>query len=80
MNRFLDFFIQKIYELNSEKKIFELTFWRLYFMKLISSWGFILLAIYLIITGIAALASFTIPPIIMAILAIVAGVLILIGK
>jgi hypothetical protein len=51
-------------------------------MKLIKSWGFILLAVWLIVTGLMAIISalHVIPPIVMGILAIAAGVLILIGK
>lgn len=47
----------------------------------ISNIGFILLAVYLILVGIAALVpGLTVPNVIYGILALVAGVLILIGK
>ena len=42
--------------------------------------GMLLLAIYLILVGLMGLASFVIPGIVMAILALVAGICILIGK
>ena len=43
--------------------------------------GLLLLAIYLILTGIMALvAGIAIPPIVMGILALAAGILILIGR
>lgn len=43
--------------------------------------GFLLLAIYLILVGLTALiGTFTIPAIIMGILALAAGILILIGR
>ncbi len=50
-------------------------------MKFISNIGFILLAIYLILIGIVALVpSLAIPHIVFGVLALVAGILILIGK
>ncbi len=51
-------------------------------MKLSQNLGMLLLAIWLIVTGLVALLglSFSGLPIIMAILAIAAGVLILLGK
>lgn len=49
-------------------------------MRFISNWGLILLAVYLILTGIAILAGLAIPPILMGILALVSGILILIGR
>ncbi len=49
-------------------------------MKLPSNLGMILLAIWLIVTGIMQLVSLPIPAIIMAVLAIAAGVLILLNK
>lgn len=51
-------------------------------MKLPKNLGMLLLAIWLILTGVIALLSFSFSglPIIMAILAIAAGVLILLGK
>ena len=42
--------------------------------------GMLLLAIYLILVGLMGLAHFVIPAIVMAILALVAGICILIGK
>jgi len=43
--------------------------------------GFLLLAIYLILVGLTALiASFAIPPLVLGILALIAGIFILIGK
>jgi hypothetical protein len=42
--------------------------------------GFILLAIYLILTGISGLTTLTIPAIIYHVLALVAGIFILIGR
>ena len=49
-------------------------------MKIISNIGFILLAVYLILVGITALIPIAIPAIVFGILAIVAGVFILIGR
>ena len=49
-------------------------------MKLTNNIGMILLAIWLILTGLMQVVSFPIPAMIMAILAIVAGVFILIGR
>ena len=51
-------------------------------MKLTQNLGMLLLAIWLILTGLIALLSFSFSglPIVMAILAIAAGVLILLGK
>lgn len=49
-------------------------------MRLISNWGLILLAIYLILVGIITLTAVAIPGIILGILALVAGILILIGR
>jgi hypothetical protein len=42
--------------------------------------GMLLLAIYLILAGLGLLISFAIPPVLMGILAVAAGVFILIGK
>ena len=42
--------------------------------------GMLLLAIYLILAGLGMLISFVIPSVLMGILAVAAGVLILIGK
>jgi hypothetical protein len=43
--------------------------------------GFLLLAIYLILVGLATLvASFTIPPLITGIIALLAGIFLLIGR
>jgi hypothetical protein len=49
-------------------------------MRFISNWGFILLAVYLILIGLAILAGLAIPPILMGILALISGILILIGR
>ncbi len=51
-------------------------------MKLTKVWGMIALAVWLILTGLMAIipALAVIPSIVMGIIAIVAGVLILIGK
>ncbi len=50
-------------------------------MKLTSNIGMLLLAIYLILVGVMAVfGGFNIPPIVPGILALVAGILILIGK
>jgi hypothetical protein len=42
--------------------------------------GMLLLAIYLILAGLGLLVSFVIPPVLMGILAVAAGVFILIGR
>lgn len=42
--------------------------------------GLLLLAIYLILIGIMSLFSVAIPPVLMGVLALAAGILILIGK
>ena len=42
--------------------------------------GMLLLAVYLILSGLMALLGFALPPILMAILALAAGICILIGK
>ena len=50
-------------------------------MRITKSLGSILLAIWLILVGLmAVLSGFTIPPIVMGVLAIAAGVLILLGR
>jgi len=52
-------------------------------MKLIKNWGMILLGIWLIVTGLLYVLSISIPPIggiILALLAIAAGVLILFDR
>lgn len=50
-------------------------------MKFITNIGFILLAVYLILIGLTSLIpAFAIPPIIFGIIALAAGILILIGK
>ena len=49
-------------------------------MNFTKNMGMLLLAIYLILTGLMMLLGFAIPGIVMAILAIAAGVLILMGK
>jgi hypothetical protein len=51
-------------------------------MALFSSWniGMLALAIYLILVGLTAIAGLAIPPIAMGILALVAGIFLIIGK
>jgi hypothetical protein len=50
-------------------------------MRLTKSLGSILLAIWLILWGLMAIVSgFALPPVVMAVLAIAAGVLILLGR
>lgn len=49
-------------------------------MRFTNNIGFILLAIYLILEGIVLVAGLAIPPILLGILAIAAGILILIGR
>ena len=44
------------------------------------NFGHLLLAIWLILSGLAGLAALPLPPLIMPLLALVAGVLILIGR
>jgi uncharacterized membrane protein HdeD (DUF308 family) len=53
---------------------------RLQIMNFTKNIGMLLLAIYLILVGITALISIVIPPIVMGILALVAGIFILIGR
>jgi hypothetical protein len=49
-------------------------------MNITKNLGMLLLAIYLILVGITALLHFALPGVVMAILALAAGILILIGK
>ena len=49
-------------------------------MKLTRNLGMILLAIWLILTGLLQVVSIAIPAVVMAVLAIAAGVLILLGR
>lgn len=49
-------------------------------MMFTSSIGMILLSVYLILVGIMAIAGLAIPSILMGILALAAGILILIGR
>lgn len=42
--------------------------------------GFLLLAIYLILVGVVGLASVALPPIVLPVLALIAGIFILIGR
>jgi hypothetical protein len=49
-------------------------------MNITKNLGMLLLAIYLILVGIMTLLHFTLPGIVMALLALAAGILILIGK
>jgi hypothetical protein len=52
-----------------------------FFMRFNTSIGFILLAIYLILVGVVILAGgIAIPPVVMGVLALAAGILILIGR
>jgi hypothetical protein len=50
------------------------------FMNFTKNIGMLLLAIYLILVGLMTLAGFVITPIVMGILALLAGIFILIGK
>ena len=49
-------------------------------MRFINNIGFILLAIYLILVGITSLVALAIPGIVLGILALLAGIFILIGR
>ena len=50
-------------------------------MRVFSNWGTLLLSIYLILVGLVTLVGgLAIPPIVFGILALAAGVLILVGK
>ena len=49
-------------------------------MNFTKSIGMLLLAIYLILVGLMSIAGFVIPGIVLGILALVAGIMILIGK
>jgi len=49
-------------------------------VRLTRSVGMLLLGIWLLLTGLAALAPLPIPGVIMAVLALLAGILILIGQ
>jgi hypothetical protein len=49
-------------------------------IRMTRSTGMLLLAIWLILTGVAGLAPLPIPGIVMAVLALIAGVLILVGQ
>lgn len=49
-------------------------------MNFTKNLGMLLLAVYLILVGLMSLLAFAIPPVVMGILAIAAGILILIGK
>jgi hypothetical protein len=42
--------------------------------------GMLLLGIWLILTGISGLAALALPPVLMAVLALIAGILILVGR
>jgi hypothetical protein len=51
------------------------------FMRFTGNWGFLFLAIYLILVGIVSLVGgLAIPPVVFGVLALVAGILILIGR
>lgn len=49
-------------------------------MKITNNIGFLLLAIYLILVGVASLVAVSVPGIVLGILALVAGIFILIGR
>jgi hypothetical protein len=49
-------------------------------MRINKSWGSIVLAIWLILTGLMLLTNIAIPPVLMGVLAIAAGVLILLSR
>jgi hypothetical protein len=49
-------------------------------MRLISNWGLILVAVYLILVGLTILAGLAIPPIVLGLVAIIAGILLLVGR
>lgn len=49
-------------------------------MRLTSSLGMIFLSVYLILVGVMALSGLAVPSIVMGIIALVAGILILIGR
>jgi hypothetical protein len=49
-------------------------------MKFTGNIGFLLLAIYLILQGLSLVASIAVPAIVMGILALAAGIFILIGR
>ena len=49
-------------------------------LRMTRSAGMLLLAIWLILTGVAGLAALPIPAVVMAVLALIAGVLILVGR
>jgi len=44
------------------------------------SLGMLLLGIYLVLLGLSGLVAFTLPPLVMTLLALIAGILILIGR
>ena len=49
-------------------------------MNITKNLGMLALAIYLILVGVVSLFSVAIPPVVMGVLALAAGILILIGK
>jgi hypothetical protein len=49
-------------------------------VKVTRSAGMLLLAIWLILTGLAGLVALALPGVVMAVLALIAGVLILVGR
>lgn len=49
-------------------------------MSITRNIGMLLLAIYLILIGIMSIASLAVPPIVLGILALIAGIFILIGR
>lgn len=49
-------------------------------VKVTRNLGFLLLAIWLIVSGLGGLMALPVPPLIMPVLALVAGILILLGR
>lgn len=49
-------------------------------VRMTRSLGMLLLAIWLILTGLTGLVAFPLPAVVMAVLALIAGVLILVGR
>jgi len=49
-------------------------------MRFTNNIGFLLLAIYLILVGVASLVALAIPGVVLGILALIAGIFILIGR
>ena len=49
-------------------------------VKVTRNLGFLLLAIWLIVSGLSGLVALPLPPLVMSLLALVAGMLILVGR